>query len=216
MAVYSIHVMLNLSILLVACAAFYRYKLFYSTISLFLVLMVAGGINEILSYYLVLHGLHNSANSNIYVLAEFILLCLQFFKWGTLKDQIFYGILTGGILLWIADNLMLHRLSDNNSFFRMGYSLVIFLLSINTMNKLITAEKERHDSFCIFNISIACTLYFGFKTFAEVFNLFDIGIKQVFYYYLWFGLSVLNGFCNILYTIAILCYPRRQPFILHC
>ncbi|WP_158638362.1 hypothetical protein [Panacibacter ginsenosidivorans] len=214
MTAFSIHEILNLSVLFAAFAAVYRFKLFKTAAAPFLLLLWLASFNELLSLFLILQGKPNALNGNIYVLLEFILLCYQFKCWGSLKTNFFYLIISAGFMIWISDNIFLHHPDNNNSIFRIAYSLGVALLAIDQINRIVILERGRHDAQPICIICIALSLYFGFKTFAEVFNLFDLGLDKIFYYYLWFTLSVVNGVCNILFMTGILCFPRKQPFIL--
>jgi hypothetical protein len=211
---FSVHVVLNLTILLAAFAVILRFKRIPLLFIPFAILMCIASFNELLSLLLILNGYENALNSNIYVLPEFLIFCFQFMLWGTLSRKGFSFIVILGLAVWVTDNIIVHNLQSNNSLFRITYSFALVLLGIDQAGQLIIFEKGRLTAQPVFLICTGIFIYFGFKTFTEVFNVFDIGLSNEFYYYLWFTLSVVNAFTNILFTVAIVCIPRKQEFIL--
>lgn len=180
----------------------------------FLLFIWVGAGNDTLSWLLIRNSSGNAVNSNIYVWVEYMILLYQFYKWRGCNRQVFIGLILLGTGAWMVDNLLLNTLTDNNSLFRGYTSLIISLLAIDRMAKLIACKPYGLAQQSLFLISSAFLLYYGCKIFMEIINIFRLPFSSLFYQYLWLTLSIINCISNIIYTIAIVCIPKRQEFIL--
>jgi hypothetical protein len=211
---YFIDVILNHSIIIAVIVSAIRFRSIHKDYYPFLVLVWLAFFNESLSLWLIYTNGSNRINSNVYVLAEYILIMYQFYRWGGCNAKRLYFFALLGTGTWIADNIVFHTLSANNSVFRGYYSFVIVFFSIDRINSLIVWEKKSLQKNAVCLICIAFMLYYGYKAFLEVFNMFDLPFSYPFYRNLWLTLSVINCFANILYAKAIVCIPKKQEFIL--
>ncbi|TXJ24912.1 MAG: hypothetical protein E6Q24_15300 [Chitinophagaceae bacterium] len=179
----------------------------------FAILLWLGTVNEFFSLAMILQGHHNMPNSNIYVLAEYLLLIGQFYKWNYWKLGLLIVLLLAGTITWIIDNILLHSLAANNSLFRMIYSAIIVVLSMIQVCKIITSGTYLRKNPQLF-ICLAFVFYYSFKTFFESFNLFDAGISNQFFYWLWLALNIVNLITNLIYAYAVLWIKKKTPFVL--
>jgi hypothetical protein len=214
MSNYILGIVLNHSIIIAAIlgviALRHITRSFYPFI--FLILLVL--INESLSLVLIYNNGNNAVSSNIFVLFEFGLLLYQFYRWNNGRVAKYYFIAAAGIITWLLDNFILNSISQNNSLFRVAYSFVIVLFSIDLVNKIIIYEKGRLRGNAMFIICITFIFYYGCKAFVESFNIFHFGVSDSFLSNLWITLYFVNGVSNIIYAIAILCIPTREEFTL--
>lgn len=212
---YLLRVFLSYSILIPAVASIIRYKAVLKDYRPFLWLVWLGLLNESVSMVFIYSIRSNAVNSNIYVLLEYGLILLQFYKWNESKapKYIFWALL--GMALWIADNLIINQISQNNSIFRVFYSFVIVFFSIDLLNRILVFETSPLINNSMFLIVITFVIYYGFKAYVESFNMIHLGLSKELLRTLWKILYFVNVFASLLYTAAILCIPTRKKFILH-
>lgn len=216
--------MLNYYVLLgfscsIAIAAFIglvRYRSIAADYRPFLFLVWLALINEVLSIVLIeLYGT-NVYNGNVYVLAEMFLVIWQFYNWGRVqRTASFYRIIAMILtLVWVADNLVLHRFSEFNSLFRVSSSVVLAFLAIDHINFTTVSANRRIATDPSFLVSVAMLLFFSLKGVMEVFYLFRINLSNNFYNAIILLLSFTNLLTNLLYAIAVLWMPQKQRFSL--
>ena len=174
-----------------------------------------GLFNEILSLFLIYNYQSNAANSNLYVLLEYMILLLQFYKWNNKGIKKYYWLAAIGMAVWITDNFIINTLSQNNSIFRVFYSFVILFFSIDQLNKLLVFEYGNLLKHPIFIACITFVFYYGFNVFVESFNMVHLGLNPAILRNLWIILYFVNGTANLLYAIAVLCIPTKIKFTSH-
>jgi hypothetical protein len=137
---------------------------------------------------------------------------VQLYKWNgsAIKRYYFFGAI--GLMVWIADNLIINNVSGNNSIFRIFYSFIIAFFSIDLINKLIIYGRRSLIKNSIFLICGTFLIYYSCKAFIEVFNAFHLGLSDQFNRHVFMILYWTNLFSNIIYPIAILCMPAKQEF----
>lgn len=182
-----------------------------------------GCLNEILSYILWRNGYHTAVNNNVYVLAEAILF-LVFFRNRQLFEKrpwIFRMLLLFLILLWAWENIAIGTIIMVSSWFRIAYSFLIVLMCIALVNRLIyrgTYEPWLSGDRSIFLnpeflIASGAIIFFTFKLVIEIFWLYGINHSSVFRRNLYHIMIYINLTANLIYTLAILWIPRKQPYI---
>jgi hypothetical protein len=211
---YGWYILFNHSLVLAAVIGIIRYRFIVKSFRPFLFFIWLGIINESVSLVLILTRHSNAVNSNIYVLLEFAVLLLQFYKWNDNNGPKYLLILLTGTIVWVTDNILLHALTDNNSLFRIFYSIVIVLFSIDLVNRTIVFEKDPVYKNALFLIGITFIVFYGHKTFLEVFNIFSLPLSNIFYKYIWLTMSFINFIANIIFAIAILCIPKKEEFFM--
>jgi hypothetical protein len=183
----------------------------------FFIVMLLGWVNEIASTVLIANGLSNAVNSNLYVLAEFLCVLWLFRNWGTQKRRFtFYQYAAVAVTsIWIADNLVLHSIWENNDIYRLCYSLLLVFLSVDQMNHVVIIERQiitRNPKFCI---CAGFLLYYMFKAIVESFFVFGLHLSVFFYEQFMFIMVGVNVLANAIYTIAILWMPTKRSFSVH-
>lgn len=213
---FLVSIVVNFSIAIPALLAVIRFKHIHRSFYPLIFLIWLGLANESLSIVMVVSTGSNTANANIFVLAEFLLLLLQFYSWNTGSSKKYILFASLGVAVWITDNLVLNTLSQNNSLFRALYSFAILLFSIEQTGKIVAWEKEPLLKNAIFIFCIAFLFYYGCKAFVEMMNAFHTGLDRQILWNFWIVMYFVNALSNIFYAIAILCIPTRKEFILRC
>lgn len=203
-----------LSIALPCILGLYRYKLLANSRYLpLLILLISGFLNECLSFVMIRWHHSNMVNANFYTLIEYLLYFWLFNKISYQSRIFIITGLSGGMMVWICDNILLHSLITSNSLFRIIASLVIIWLCIDKLSQLTftgpTDKFKRSDLLLCFSL----LAYFTFRGFIHVFKQFSIGQTPAFQIHLWMILCVLNILVNISLCITILWIPRQQQTI---
>ena len=206
----------NLSIAFVAIIGLVRFKKIDSAYYPFLICQWIGLVNEIISIILVEHGHSNALNSNIYILTEALLFIWLFKKWGVFKSlrNLFPLIIIVLCLFWITENFIIYKIIYFSSYFRIFYSFIIVLLSIHTINGLISTERKNILKNATFLLCTAFVIYFTFKVLIEAFWLSGLNKSAVFRSRVYDILIYINLFCNLIYALAALWMPPKQRFSL--
>lgn len=207
-------VLIILNFSLVIPAIMLLFKIGYSMKKFwpFIVYIIAGLCNDIVSYVLIMKTQTNMITANIYIFIEFCLILFQVALWKKQPVWHYLLIVITGIFVWVLDNVYLNSLTDNNSIFRMFYSITIVLLSLDLFNRNIIYARGPLSSNPVFLICTGFILYYGCKAFLESFNIFHVGLSDLFFMRLFLILSVVNFVANLIYAYAILCIPRKQEF----
>ena len=202
----------SLTILLPFTAGIIRLRFIPRSYYPIISLLIIGVLNELISYFFFYHT-SNALPSNLYCLAEAILYCIQFRKWGhTLKLRWFYyGVLGLLLLVWIIENVVLGGIFVYSPVYLIFYSLVLILLAVNELNWLIVNERRNILTNAVFLFCAGIILFFSYKSLMEIFYFYapdNVAKQHV------FGVEAYINICiNILYTAAILCIPRKVNFI---
>lgn len=211
---YPVNLLLTYSILLPAVAGIIRYKSVIKDFRPFLWLLWLGVLNETISVISIYTVRSNTVNSNIYVFLEFCLILLLYYRWKERRSAKFmvFGML--GFIVWVFDNIIINNLSENNSLFREFYSFIVIFLSIDVINRVLVLDTSPLYKNAMFLIAFAFIFYYGFKVYVESFNVLDIGLSNRMLTGLWKILYFVNAVANLIFTIAVLCMPKKQKFIM--
>lgn len=215
MPVYIWYIILNHSILFPVVAGIIRFRYAEMEYFPFLILIWAGAFNDTLSLILAYTLKTNSLNGNLYVLLEYLLLLYIFYHWNNGKATWYIIWLALGVGVWVADNIFYHSITDNNSFFRIFYSVITVFFAVDRFNKIVVYEKSQLFKNPQFLICTAFVVYYCCKIFAELPNAYHIPLDKQFYMHLWLGLASVNCLANLTYGIAILCIQQKQVFTVH-
>lgn len=211
---FNLNILLGCSVIIPACLMLVRFRTVIKSHVFFILLIWLGLLNDVLSIIFVYTLKTNAVNSNVYVLVEYAIILSLFYKWDNISITKYYFLITTGVLVWIMDNIVINAINEDNALFRIYYSFVIVLLSIDQVNRIIVYEKRSLVKNASFLICLAFLFYYGFKAFVEVFSAFHLGMSPAFWGNILMILSVANLFSNIIYAIAILCIPSREEFSL--
>jgi hypothetical protein len=150
--------------------------------------------------------------NNLYVLVESILIPLQFVVWGYMNRKLNTFYIIAGILVlgWMVEHLLLGDITRLHPYFRMFYSLLIVLLSINTINYLVIQEERNLVRHPVFIICTGFIIFFTYQLVYEgIYNIVS-DLKSIDTGKLNTAFSIINAVCNILFGIAFLLVPARN------
>ncbi len=113
-------------------------------------------LNEIISYLLIHNGHSNAVNTNIYALAESLLLTWQFKNWNTLgRSKILFVIIVSiFVLFWIVESFFISGINSPITYFRIFYSFAIVLMGLPTLSERFMHEKKNILKNSIFLVSL--------------------------------------------------------------
>lgn len=172
-------------------------------------------LNNLASYILIKNGHSNHLNSNIYVLAVLGLLLWQFYIWneeGKTKFLVVVAILS---IIWIADNVVLHSLKNNNSIFRFFASFFILYYCIKQINHQIFFNYQRISSNAVFLICVGLLIHYTFKAFNETFHFFSWVFGTTLIIQINRFVAFADLVTNILFSIAFLCLRYKSTYYLY-
>jgi hypothetical protein len=180
----------------------------------FLICIWLGCLNEIISIVLAYMGYFTMVNNNIYVLAESMLIVFQLVKWGALGKFYRAGIWIMVLMLciWLAENVFVFSLNGLSSYYRLFYSVVIVLLSIQVNNRLILTEKKLLIKNSMFLVCLGFIFYFTYKILAEIFWLYGLKASPGFRENVFSIMVWINFLVNLIYAFAVLWMPAKQRF----
>jgi hypothetical protein len=182
----------------------------------FLICIWAGLLNEIISYIIIHSGHSNAPNSNIYILAEALLLTWQFKRWGIFARTkiLFHGLIIFFVSVWVLENFVVYKITYFSSYFRMVYSFALALMSINHINVLIHKERKQLLRNPEFLICMAFVIYYTYKVMVEAFWIYGLNNSDDFRKNVYLILAYINLFANLIYALAILWMPTKHRFSL--
>lgn len=213
---YYLRLALNLLIIVPAIVGWVRFSKISPAFLPFLLFIWIGTLNEIYSAIIVnFFHQYNLINSNIYMLVEVCLLLWQFKRLNLFDTQIFNFLLLTCNVVWLADTILVTRLSlDSNNYSRIFFSFLIVLLSIGMLNQQLLKERKNLLRGAIFIICIGFILMFTYSLLIGSFFLYKVNMSNTFQRNISLIFVFMNLFCNMVYAIAILLMPKRQAFTL--
>lgn len=206
----------SFSILIAAIIGWVRFSKINSAYYPFIYCIWVALVNEILGYFLIYNGISNAINNNVYVLIEAVLITWQFQRWGIFQRIKPVAIILIFILIisWAIEAFLIKGIKYNISYFRIGYSFAIVLMSINMLSDLITKDRKSIVKNSTFLICTGFILYFTFKVLTGVFWLYGLGQNQEFRKSIVWILIYFNLIANLIYALAVLWMPTKQRFTL--
>lgn len=208
----SVAFILSLSILIPLITGIIRYRQLPVSYLPLIYLLIIGLLAELGSYTFFYHTT-NAIPSNIYNLAEFLLLAWQFRRWKNIlrNDWLFGGLMIGMTLFWITENIVLGRINEFSSYYQVIFSVALILLAVNQMNWLIVNEKSNILFNAIFIVCIAIMIFFSYKVLMEIFYYY--APERMIKNNIFTLQSYINVGYNIILAVAILCIPPKKNFI---
>jgi hypothetical protein len=206
----------NFTIIIGATIGLIRFRRINPAFYPFLYIMWAGSVNEITSTVIVFLGYYNIINFNIYNLVESILGVWLFYRWHLFyqTNRLYYALLLTFSLTWLLDIVFISGFSHFNSFYRIFYSFVLILLSINMINRLLFQERISLLKNPVFLICSGFIIFYTLTVSTEAFFVYGLKLSPAFQENINYILNSANLLCNLIYALAILWMPRRQAFSL--
>jgi hypothetical protein len=179
----------------------------------FLLLLVGATLNEVVSTVVIYQKMSNAVNSNIYVLAECLLLIWLFAQWepDLSKGRRYYCTAVLFTCIWIGDNIVFNSIYTFNPFFRIAYSVLIVIMSSDHLSYLLT-----NNCFSPWNSrSMLCIMFlvkYCYKVFTQLFVAFDPGYSNAFYEVFFFVWIIINTLSNIVFLMVVLWMSRKERY----
>jgi len=213
---FSLLDLFSFSILIAAAMGWVRYRRIHPTYHPFLYLCWLGLLNELISYFLIYNGYSNAVNSNLFVLGEVFLITWQLRNWN--RTHYFKGFYTVFVLLciafWALEMFLVPAWYQTITCFRIFYSFVIVIMSIECLNKQLSTERGRLLRNPVVLICLAFILYFTYTVIVGVFWIYGFGGSVDFRRNMVWILIYINVLCNLIYALAILWMPAKLRFTL--
>jgi hypothetical protein len=179
----------------------------------FLLLLSLAFLSEMISFICIsVLDTSNAVPSNLYGLAECIVIIYQFYVWGFLKRRrfLFYGLLAGLLTLWSTENIILGKIEMFSPWFRVTYAFITVLLSINEINYLIVRDNKNLVKNSRFLVCLGFIIFFIYQIIYEA-SLF-VGSDTVLTLRVIFMFNYINAFVNLIYAIAVLFIPVKPSY----
>src|SRR5665213_1902374 len=205
-------VLFSSSILLPAIFAGIKFRNIERSFYPFIFFIWIGVLNEIISYLLSVRGGSTTFNNNLYILAEALLILWQFKEWDVFQNfkKGFAILLVSLLAIWFLDHGNKESFGSINLNFRLFYSFMIVLMSINVNTSLVFSFSRNLLKSPVFLICNGFVIYFTYKILVEVFWIYGLNSTKSFRTDVYTILTWINAFTNILYLLAILCI-RKKP-----
>lgn len=206
----------SLSVAFPAIAGFIRFRTIGKTYQPFLLYVFVSLVNELLVGLLLVHHSKNiqTLDWELFNLFEGLVLLVQFYYWKLFEKNknLFFGLLilfAGG---WLVENFIISDIYSFKPYYVLGYSFIIVLLSIQTINHIIIHQNQvpliRN---AMFIICVALVIYFIYNIY--VFTMITVGLSNFAKTFKEnvFGIKVYaNAFINLLLGIAICLIPSQK------
>jgi len=183
----------------------------------FFIVIILAVLAENLDYYLIKIRHHsNAVPSNVYALAESLLILWQFYVWGLwrTKRPVFYGLFTLLCLVWTTENLILGHISEFPPYFKFLESFLVVLLSVNKINFMITHDNRQLLRRPDFLFCIGFIIFFIYKIVYEWAYQVSLYDESRITNTIIASFSYINALTNIIFAIAFLLIPVPQKFTL--
>lgn len=212
---YTLGTILTFTIVVPAIIGLVRFSKIHQAYYPFIFCIWLGLINETIGTIVISLGYYNIINFNIYLLIESILITWQFKNWNLFQKRkiVFPAIISGLIIFWTI-NTAITNMKDFNSYFMIGYSFLISIMSISVFNRLIITERKSLIKNPVFIICVAYVIFYTSNVLSESFWLYSFKNIDSFALGMNSMSMITNFFTIILYTFAILWMPKKQKFTL--
>ncbi len=206
--------LLSYSIFVAACAAVARIGKLRRVFMPFVLLILLGSINEIISTLVISKGGHTSSNNNIYMLLEALLLCWQFRRWGIFSrlPWLFWSFFASLLTLWVLEIRSIGLQADI-IYFSMYYCLLLAAFSVITISRLAAGSDllawERNSTF---QFCITFIVYFIFRLLLDSSWYFGINMSADFQHAVFSIMAIINFLTNMAYAMAILWIPGKRRY----
>jgi hypothetical protein len=210
--------LISQTILLPIVAGLIRLRRIGKSYQPFYILLWIGLVTELISFILIKsYHRSNAISVNSYNLLEWIFIAWQFHVWGFLKQKpwAFYTLLAVGGLVWATENLVFQKITDFGPYFCFFYYFVIVLLSIRTINFMITHDNRnlfRNPKFLICIGFIIYFLYMILYYWASTISTYGRSVASA--TVIFYLMAYINALTNTIYAIAFLLIPARVKFTL--
>ncbi len=181
----------------------------------FVVYACVAFIGDVMLKVVIASGQHSAVYANFYVLVEFPVFLWIYYTWSSRKNLLLFILLfVVGLFVWIYDNFIFSSITITTSVYRIYYSMVLVLCSINQTNKILFSDHGSLWKNTIFMVSTISIVYYSFRVFIESMFLFQAEMSNEFMGQVFMIMIIVNFFAHLVYTLAVLCIPARKEFTL--
>jgi len=150
---------------------------------------------------------YSSIPGNLYILISCILL-ITFFIDKKSKEK--YFIIIFFTILWLIDNKIIHNLNERNSFSRIIFNIIIFILSIRLFYNIIMLKSNKTNikSLLFFTSGFIINSIFriNYEAIYHIKKATNIETSKAIFNVIVFS----NAFANILFTYAYICFKKQK------
>jgi hypothetical protein len=213
---FELNALFSLSVGIGAIIGWIRFKKTDPAYLPFLILLGAGFLNEITSIILMKAGYSNAIYFNVFALLEAVLISWQFRKWGLFERWrgLYISLQVIFCICWVAETVMKNNLNSYNSYFVIGFSSIIVVMSVSLLNKEIFKEPTLLLFNPVFLICIGLIVYFTYSILVEIFWVYGLNRSSSFRNRIYEIFSYVNLFTNLLFGFATLWIPMKRQYLL--
>lgn len=212
---YYIVTALGYVVLIAAVIGMFRFKRIDRTYYPVLILMIIASINEIVSTVVSFQKGSTSINNNVFTLLEAILIVWQFKLWKVFGHELkaYVIIISGMILLWMLETIILPGTSQLVAICRILFSFTIVVMAMFMCSKIITERPYKLLRQSSFLICMGFCIFFTYKIVVQFFWLYGMKQNQELMMHVLYLMSAINLIVNIIYCLAVLWIPNKPRFI---
>lgn len=211
---FELNAVISLSVSLAAIMGWIRIKKIDPAFFPFILLMIAGLINETISVFIAYKQYSNAIPFNLYSLSAALLLGWQFYRWGRFKSKTIYLLVQVLFLAtWLFETFV-YRKNLFNSYFIIGYSFVIVLLCIEQINHEILPIKRQLWKDPIFLICMGLLIFYTYSIMVEAFWHYGLNRSKYFRQRIYEIMAYINLLTNLLFAFAVLWMPLKLRYML--
>jgi hypothetical protein len=213
---YSLIDLFSFSIAIAAIIGLVRFKQLDRVYFPFILLLWLGLLKESIDSIMIQQGFSNAVSSNLYSLAESLLLLWFFKRWGSFSRRpwVFPALAGIFIVAWILEKLVFTGITRFSSYFIILYSFTIVLLSIGRVNRLILSEKKMLINQPQFLIFIGFIIFYTYSLLVEIFWIYGLNGSAEFRVQIYRILAWINLFVNLIFALSLLWIPRKREYTL--
>lgn len=178
--------------------------------------MWLGVINQTTGYIIINYRyMSNAIVSNIYMIGAVFLLLAQFYIWeikSKVKKRLYVLCALLFIVLWTMENLVMHQLHTFNGVYRLSYSMVITVLSIDQFSKTPVIDPATRKPGAKFLICLSLLLVNSFSCCIEIFYVLPLDLSPQLFRNVFSIFVIVIFISHIINTIIALCIPKKQKF----
>ena len=208
---------LDLLIIIPAIIALLRVSKINSVFYPFLYSIWLGTLENVFSSIIVEFDYYNTIDFNIWLLLNAYVVLWLFKNWNLFdRSRKLYGFLIFLVtIVWTVETIFLSKLAEGfNSYFRILFSFMVILMSINTINSLLMRERKPLLKNPVFLICSTFVLFNTIAVVAEAFFASNLQLGDQFRINMDRIIVFTSLLCNLIYALAILWMPKKQAFIL--
>ena len=213
---YELNVLFSMSIGIGAITGWVRIKKVDPAFFPYIIWLGISFLNEIYSYFITEAGYSNVISYDIFLLIEVMIINWQFKRWHLYErgSKLYLILQLLFICGWVSEIIARGGLQQFDSYFIIGSSAIIVLLSINMLNQIIFKDPSVLIINPIFLICMSMVVYFTFSILVEVFWLYGLNKSKEFRISIYEILAYINLFTNLVYGIATIWIPMKPRYIL--